>query len=585
MEKKTLLAIVLSVLVLTGGFLLQNVLFPSPETPAETTAETAQETEAPAAQETQTTEIEETVDPVLTTGIQAADADGLYEREITVETDLFIAQFSTRGGELRSLQLKEHTDGNELVEMVHTEETDFGAFQLHFGNPDTPAVDSLFHVRRIDSNTVEFYREFFPSAAGSSENSGFMLAKRFVFYPDDYMFEVQIRIENNDQTSFPDLNFNNVAYTLSYGPQIGPSFEELDGRREYRRFYVYRNGNRRRINPGDNDSELVEGRVSWAAIAGKYFAVVALPGLTDFNVELSTEGIPGLSERSSMHIIRPFIRSSANTDTYRFYVGPKNERALSQYNDSEENALGISGVNIDEIVEHNIILGFLENILKFMLVTIHRLVPNWGISIIVLTIIIKILLFPLTHKGYESTSKVQALSPKVEELKAKYGKDPNKLNSEIADLYKKEGVNPLGGCLPMLAQLPIFITMYGLFSSHFDLRGASFISPWINDLSSPDSIFQLPFEIPILGWTDLRLLPILFLVTQLFMSKVTQMQNPQTAGANSNMKMITLMLPIVFFFILYDMPAGLLLYWTVTNVLTAGQQIYINKMRMRKTEK
>jgi len=143
----------------------------------------------------------------------------------------------------------------------------------------------------------------------------------------------------------------------------------------------------------------------------------------------------------------------------------------------------------------------------------------------------------------------------------------------MAELYQKEGVSPLGGCLPMILQIPIFLSMYNLFNNHFSLRGAGFIPGWINDLSQPESIFSLGFELPFLG-SEIRLLPVLMVGTQMLMSKFTT----GATAATGQMKMMTYMLPVVFFFVLYNMPSGLLVYWIVTNVLTAGQQ-YFNKIK------
>ena len=175
---------------------------------------------------------------------------------------------------------------------------------------------------------------------------------------------------------------------------------------------------------------------------------------------------------------------------------------------------------------------------------------------------------------------MQSLAPKVQEIKEKYADNPNKVNQETAALYKKEGVNPLGGCLPMLLQFPFFIAMFGLFNNHFDLRGATFIPGWIDDLSMPESIVNFgDFMLPLLGWNDLRLLPIIFVGTQLITSKITQ---TPSSGSNSQMKLMTYALPIVFFFILYNMPSGLLVYWIFSNVLTAGQQYYNNTLKQKR---
>jgi YidC/Oxa1 family membrane protein insertase len=181
----------------------------------------------------------------------------------------------------------------------------------------------------------------------------------------------------------------------------------------------------------------------------------------------------------------------------------------------------------------------------------------------------------LTKKGSEATLRMQSISPKIKELQVKYKDNPQKMNAEMAELYKKEGYNPLSGCLPMLLQFPIFFAMYNLFNNHFDLRGAMFIPGWIPDLSLPEFILEFPAHpIPILHWTALRLLPFIYVGSQILYAKVTQTPDQQ---GNTQMKMMLYVMPIIFFFILYDVPSGLLVYWIFSNVLTMVQQIAINK--------
>jgi YidC/Oxa1 family membrane protein insertase len=202
------------------------------------------------------------------------------------------------------------------------------------------------------------------------------------------------------------------------------------------------------------------------------------------------------------------------------------------------------------------------------------------VAIILLTLVVKLLLFPLTKKGSEATLRMQSLAPRIKEIQEKYKDNPQKMNVEMAGFYKKEGYNPLSGCLPMLLQIPIFFAMYNLFNNHFDLRGAMFIPGWIPDLSLPESVFHFEnFRLPFVGWSDIRLLPFLYVGSQLLYGKVTQTPDQQS---NSQMKMMLYVMPIVFFFILYDVPSGLLLYWIMSNVLTMVQQLVINKYLARR---
>ncbi|MFW5801305.1 MAG: membrane protein insertase YidC, partial [Spirochaeta sp.] len=250
---------------------------------------------------------------------------------------------------------------------------------------------------------------------------------------------------------------------------------------------------------------------------------------------------------------------------------------LGRYDNAGDNDLGVSGLQLEEVMDSRL-LGWFEGILKALLEAIYRVVPNYGVAIVIMTLLVKLLLWPLTKKSFESNAKSQALQPKIKEMREKYKDKPEKLNAEMMALYKKEGVNPLGGCFPLLLQMPLLLAMFGLFNNDFDLRGATFITGWIEDLSAPESIFYFGdhFTLPLLGWTDIRLLPILFVGSQLLFGRFNQ---PAGGGSNSQAKLLTTFMPIMFFFILYNMPSGLLIYWIITNILSVVQQLGTTKYR------
>lgn len=579
MEKNTLLAIVLSIIVITVGFMIQNTYF-APDPPARTVREDAQITEpqgtvpSGSGPVTQVVPMESPVLQPLRGMVVPVEEEGLQPRRVVLETDVFSAVFSTEGAILRSLKLKEHRDKEDLVNLVMPAGANDGAFGLAFGGPEALPVDAVFHVRERDRYTLEFYRDF--EVAGY-ENSSFRLSKIFSMRPEEYMVQVDIELENSQNQYLP-LNFDNTAYTLSYGPQIGPDFVKLDGRHDYRKFFAYIDGKRKDMGVSAGKKKELDKKAHWIGIGGKYFAVLASPVFADYQALFSAQPVDGLAQSASIHISRPVINSSKNTDTYRFYLGPKIQRTLARYNDRDKNAFGVANMHFEGIVDSRPFLGWLEWILKALLQLFYGIIPNWGVAIILVTIVVKIVTFPLTKKSYESTGKMQTLAPKLEEMKQRYKDNPAKMNQEMAAMYKQEGINPMGGCLPMLLQIPIFFAMYGLFSSHFDLRGAAFLPPWIVDLSAPESIWNFaPFKIPILGWSDIRLLPILFVATQLTSGKL--MQAPGAAGTNAQMKMMTYGIPLLFFFVLYDVPSGLLVYWIVMNILTILQQAYIKKFK------
>jgi YidC/Oxa1 family membrane protein insertase len=373
------------------------------------------------------------------------------------------------------------------------------------------------------------------------------------------------------------LDKGGYAYTLSIGPQIGPKLMGSPGNRntDYRKFVTLIGGKRHEESPKAGVPYVPKDQPSWVAISGKYFSLIEVPELTAFKSTLSTATDAVLYQTNSISISRPAIRASKQTDTYYIYFGPKTSDDLSKYDYADRNAFQRSGMNLEQAAESPGILSWLEAIMKFFLNVFYKLVPNYGIAIILVTILVKALLFPLTKNGSVSAARMQELQPKIQELQAKYKSNPQKLNQEMAEFYKREGYNPMSGCLPLLIQFPIFIAMYNLFNNHFDLRGALFIPGWIPDLSQPEAILRFP-ELNLLIWKidAIRALPIIYLISQLLYGKYTTTTSAgQSAG---QMKFMMYGMPIVFFFILYNTPAGLLVYWIVSNLLSIGQQVVIN---------
>ncbi|AEJ60295.1 Membrane protein oxaA [Spirochaeta thermophila DSM 6578] len=571
MERNVVIAVILSAVVIIASAVINQMLFMSqvPQVPTPVEEEVLSETPTP--QATSSQEGSSLLSEGLPSGLSVEALLPAEDREVVYRSPLMEVVFSSRGGTVRSLKLLTHRDGEESVEMVYRPEGGRNAFSLSIGKGDL-LLHVPFQVRRPDERTVEFFQDV--RLGGLPP---FRVTKRYRFYPGEYLFDLEVELVNSENSSLP-LNFEGVMYTLDTGPQIGPPFAALDRYGEYRKFFYFLNGKRKevRLDPG-KISELEEGDPTWVAISGKYFTLIAIPLLPQYDVAFSTVAEGDLPLGSTVYLYRPAARSARITDLYRFYVGPKISGELSKYNKKNENSAGLSELHLEKVVDTSL-LGWLEGILKFFLQIFFRLIPNYGVAIILLTLFVKILLFPLTHKSYESASKMQQLAPKMEEVRNRYKDDPQRMNQELALLYQKEGVNPLGGCLPLLLQIPIFFAMYGLFSSHFDLRGATFIPGWIDDLSVPESVFHFDTPLPLLGWTDIRLLPLILVVTQIISTKITQ-----GASSSSQNQLFMYVLPVVFLFILYNAPAGLLVYWVAMNIFTIAQQLYINRVMKRKT--
>jgi len=587
MEKNVILAIILTFLLIMGSTFLMNRNRGEVPTDSKTT-----EIELDGEEEKAVEEMP------LTSEVFTPNQDYPIEK-IVEETDLFRITFSTVGGVALDIELLKEDDKGQPVSMVLDGDSEEGTFNLSFGNHDAEYIENVFSHERIQKGKGiihKFSRDFL------KDGQQFSLTKTYRMLPGEYIIELIITLETLNGKAVPLLDGDKSAYTLTYGPQIGPSFEKIDGRYEIRNNVAWgpnpRNGKlRRRIfrekigfscfrRRDTEESEKlfqISDTVKWAAVVGKYFAVIVDPGSGDSTITWDNNPIEGQPEASRLQISKPARRQSVIEDRYRFYIGPLDKRNLNRYNSAEENAFGFSGMGLQNAPKRSALLSWLEAILKWLLELFHAIVPNYGVAIILLTFLIKALFFPLTHKSYESTSKMQAIQPKLAKLREQYKKEPQKLNAKTAELYKQEGVNPMGGCLPILLQIPIFIALYNLLNNYFPLRGSVFIPGWIDDLSAPEAIVQFSNGITFFGaeFDAIRLLPVLYLGGQLLTTKVTQ-AGYAGSQTGSQQKILAFGMPIFFFFILYNFPSGLLLYWSMMNFITIGQQLITNYVKKRK---
>ncbi len=567
MDRNTIIAIVLSVIVITVGMGVQTAFFP-PEMPVTDEAVVAEAIEAslPAASGN---EIE-------------AVGDNPDSTPFTVDSGAYRITFDPTGATVSSIKLLEHLDGEEPVELLFKDADDENAFILYVGGDINQPIDAVFsHSETVNSNglhIVSFTRDFV-----TSDGSPFTITKQFAI-PDngEYMIQLAVGLSTPDGSSVP-LNVSSDMYTLSVGPQIGPAFESISNNYDYRRVSVRYDGRSRtdaRFDDGifTSDSDRT---VDWMSIAGKYFAFILIPNdnvAIASSSAIQTSNETGVTQEDTIYMSRSASAESSVTDIYSFYAGPKVKSNLSIYDNADENIFRIEGHELTEIIDGSW-LSWLESILNWILQLFYRFIPNYGVAIILLTILIKLLLQPIAKRGMDSTAKMSALTPKINEIKEKYPDDPEAQNAAMAKLYKEEKINPMGSCIPMLVQFPIFIALYGLLNTNFDLRGSMFIPGWIPDLSIPDTIYTLPFSIPLLG-SRIHLLPILYTISMIFSMKITQMGSQANAGSQAGMmKFMTYGMPLIFFFVMYNAPSGLLLYWSTVNVISIGQQVFVNKKK------
>ena len=595
MEKNTVWAIGLSTVVLVGFFAAQTILFPPK--PQEQQAQTEQTTEVVENQATGESEKQDSsIEENLSIVSEVSDSENLTEEKFTITTNKVAVTFTNRGGDIISYELIEKDDRGALknrdvdtgkgVELIENLSEKNRAFGLSLGGATRPIIDDIFTAKKLDDYTIGFFKKFTSKNADGTE-SEFTLVKKYTFKPNDYTFKLEVTIDGDE--NFKGLDVGGAAYTLRTAPQVGPKFNPKMDRYEYRELVSFNGEKAKKTRLGSKQTKNYERDWVWTAMAGKYFEFIVYPeNKTSMSstVVYNSEIEVGDATNAQVKMTRKPTDKKETNDSYYIYAGPRNESELKNYVSEDKNEWGLSGVHFNESLQTSGFLYWLEVVLKFLLENINKLVHNWGVSIIIVTVILKMALFPITKKSLEGTQKMQKFQPKMQELQAKYKGDPQKLQMETAKMYKEIGYNPMSGCLPMIFQFVILFAMYNLFNNnYFEFRGASFISGWIDDLSQGDRIGPV-FEhgLPILGWNQIRILPVIYVISQLLFGKITGNGGTATSSTGAQMKMMMYGMPIMFFFLFYNAPAGLLLYWTVSNIFQLGQQIVINKMMKNKKD-
>lgn len=497
------------------------------------------------------------------------------KKTISIDTGLAVVSLSNAGGVITSYRLKEHLDRGGLVELMQG-----GAgFGVAFGGPATSVDESIFSVKQESDDktqTVLFTKEY----------DGYIFGKRYTFSQNDYMFKLELLIKDTrgdgGSAKKTTTDPTRLEYTLRTSPQIGPQFDPKN-KYEVRQFLSFDGNKVKKITLSGKQYKEYTKSYQWEGIASKYFTTIVIPTCSMRTTTYTN---------AQMLLNREIVASAASdsikrldaADTYYIYAGPRAERALKRYNNPSDNSFGVANQRLNLALQTSGWLGWLETVLKWMLEIINTFARNWGVSIIILTIVIKLLLFPLTKKQSMGTLKMQEIQPKVQELQARYKDDPQKLQEAMAKVYKDAGYNPASGCLPLILQFLILFAMYNLFNNYFEFRGKGFIPGWIDDLTTGDSVYTFARTIPFFG-SELRILPIIYLISQLLFGKITG--NAGTAAPSTSKMQLNLMMygmPIMFFFLFYNAPSGLLLYWTVSNVFQMIQQIIINNALKQKRE-
>ena len=486
------------------------------------------------------------------------------EKIISIETDYYSAQISSKGGTLRKWELKKFkTWYGSPVQLV--EDTHDGDLAVLLTTTDGRVVNTknLFFDVHTSSDVVHIEGNFeFEIIFSLPASNGGQLVKKMRFRNEEYGFTTEIQLQNLGSV------IANYQYEVTWEHGIGYAEQNSIDESSFAAAYAYAGNELTEIDAAKTDQKVQKeftGTIDWVATRNKYFAVAIIPTgnvSEGAYLEGSRSVMPdnGAKETYDISLKMPFKGSASEQSTFKVFLGPLQHSVLRSYNKGLENIMSLGWAWLIRPISEYIMLP--------IFIAIHYVVPNWGLVIIIFSILIKLAMHPLSKSQMKSMKKMQKLQPLMEELRTKYKDDPQKMNQATMNLYKEYGVNPAGGCLPLLLQMPIMYALYAVFRGAIELRQASFVG-WIKDLSIPDIIYRLPFRLPLVGIQDISGIAVIMGVTMFIQQKMT-VKDPRQ-------KTMIWMMPIMMTFLFNGFPSGLNLYYAVFNVLAIGQQVLINK--------
>jgi len=439
------------------------------------------------------------------------------ERDVVVDNDLYTATFSSMGGAIKSLLLKHYNDASGKPIVLKSDDV---------LPPFSIGVDEGFQFAHapflVRGSNIKLTPELnTASIAFDFSDKGISIRRTYTFHYGDYAIDLK-----DEVNGLP-------SYWITLGKDFGIYDKESSSRVHYGPV-VLKDADRLEFSASKlKEPRIIKDGVKWMAQEDKYFFSSLVP-------KEPVEEVKVWNKNADALVAAEF---KGGTNNYLLYAGPKENNRLQQYHAGLEYVIDFGFFSI--------IARPLFWVLKLFYKTFH----NYGVAIVILTTIVRIPFIPLVSKGQQSMKKLQDIQPRMAEIREKYKDDPQRMQREVMELYKKHKVNPMGGCLPMLLQIPVFFALYKVLLISIELRGAPFIF-WIHDLSIKDPSYVLPVVMGITMVIQQKMTP----------SSMEPMQQ----------KMMMIM-PVVFTFMFLSFPSGLVLYWLVNNLLSIGQQFYTNR--------
>lgn len=479
------------------------------------------------------------------TGIKREETIDFDEKEAVIKTERFSLVFSNAGGSLKKIFLNDYREEDGQPELlVSVEDPSRRLFSITSGSE--PGLQKTAFTESKMPGRIEY---------SLTTASGLQIMKRYTVQNKFHYIILDIFIKNTA------AGIRNFSYDIA-GPAGLGTKDQIAGRRFLEADTLIDGKIWKTKNV--KTAEQRTGNISWTALKDRYFALIMKPFSEPRAVTLYPAGNKEMAAALNSRIYE--IGSGETIENrYLLYAGPLIEKEISAV--SEDMA---------GIVDYGFFGGVSKVLLK-ILRTFHNITRSWGLAIILLTVTINIVLLPLTMKSFSSMQQMKEVQPHIQKLKELHKDNPQKLNKETMELYKRYKVNPLGGCLPMLLQMPIFISLYQGLMRSVELKGASFL--WIKDLSKPDAV-SLPWTLPVIG-ASVNILPLLMVGMMFLQQKTTQGSSgaAMTGDQASQQKMMMYMFPLFFGFLFYKMPSGLVLYWLTNTILMTSEQYMMNRRK------
>ncbi|MGD9823694.1 membrane protein insertase YidC [Desulfobacter sp.] len=552
-QKRLFLAVVLSVAVILGyQFFFAPAPKPdnqNPDTPSQT-MDSSKSDSAKVSDFTPRTEPEPA---------PAARSELRDFRTITLSTPYYTIAVSEHRAAVTSLTLKDYRETNDkgspAKQLVPRELADLtgGIFPVDTARGSIRGLADAVFSANAGSTDISLKEGEKNITFSWTNPDGITVKKMLTFRADSYLIHCNIIVQNGSGMPINDAmvicipgHFNEDIKHRSRFAYEGP--------------VAYLDNKFTTITPKDiEDKDTYSGTVGWAGYTSRYFLTAVMPDTP----EAATLKLSFANEVVINRLVSPMPRidpAKQNQQSFTLYMGPKSHKILSQY---------------DNLLKKSVNFGFFDILAKPLLIAmnfIHDIIPNYGVAIIILTIFIKLIFWPLGTKSYKSMNEMKKVQPLMTQIREKYKNDKQRMNQEIMSLYKTYKVNPASGCLPLLVQMPIFFALYRMLYMAIELRHAPFVG-WITDLSGPDRLFHFNFAIPFMDAPyGIPVLTLLMGASFLLQQKMTP-----TGGDPIQAKMMMLM-PIFMTVLFINFPAGLVLYMFVNNVISMGQQYYTQKI-------